>query len=125
MVLRVRGGHPAQHSPMYDRILFPAKGFARGLAGAKGRIYLDDDTVPHAKTKYMLRPDQKVTLELPGGGGFYPPEDRDLQMVREDVIDGLVSLTQAREVYGVVLDPETLELNVQETKTLRSRARRE
>jgi len=124
MVLRVRGGHPAQHSPMYDRILFPAKGFAGGLAGAKGCIYLDDGTVPHAKTKYMLRPDQKVTLELPGGGGFYPPEDRDPQTLREDVIDGLVSLAQARKVYRVSLDPETLELNLQETKKLRSRGRR-
>ena len=120
MVIRVRGGHPAQHSPMYDRIYFPAKGFAGGLHGTKGRIYLDDDTLPHAKAKYILKPGQKVTLELPGGGGFYPPEDRDPQMVRQDVIDGLVSLAQAREVYRVALDPETLELNAQEVESLRS-----
>jgi N-methylhydantoinase B len=78
------------------------------------------DKVPHAKTKYILKPGQKVTLELPGGGGFYPPEDRDPEMVREDVIDGLISLAQAREAYRVALDPETLELNAQEVESLRS-----
>ena len=121
MVLKVRGGHSSQHSPMYDRIRFAAKGFAGGLDGAKGRIYLDDGTVvPHAKTKYILKPGQRVTLELPGGGGFYQPEERDPEMVREDVIDGLVSLAQAREVYRVALDPATSELDLKETERLRT-----
>jgi N-methylhydantoinase B len=124
MILTVRGGHLAQHSPMYDRIRFPAKGFAGGLNGTKGRIYLDDGTVPHAKTKYMLKPGQKVTLELPGGGGFYRPEQRDAEMVRQDVIDGLVSLAQARKLYRVALNQETLEINPQETERLRSATRR-
>ncbi len=120
MVLRVRGGHPAQHSPMYDRIRFPAKGFAGGLDGARGRISLDDGTVPHSKTKYILKPGQKVTLELPGGGGFYRPEERDPESVREDVLDGLVSLDQAREVYRVALNPITFELDLKETSRMRS-----
>ncbi len=120
MVLRVRGGHPAQHSPMYDRIRFPAKGFAGGLDGARGRISLDDGTLPHAKTKYILKPGQKVTLELPGGGGFYRPEERDPESVREDVMDGLVSLDQAGEVYRVVLNPITFELDPKETSRMRS-----
>ncbi len=120
MVIKVRGGHPAQHSPMYDRIRFAAKGFAGGLNGAKGRIYLDDGTIPHAKTKYILKPGQRVTLELPGGGGFYPPEGRDPAMVREDFMDGLLSFSQARKVYRVVLDPVTLEIDPKGTEKLRS-----
>jgi N-methylhydantoinase B len=105
---------------MYDRIRFPAKGFAGGLDGAKGRIYLDDGTVPHSKTKYILKPGQRVTLELPGGGGFYRPGERDPERVREDVIDGLVSQARAREVYRVALDPSTLELDPKATEKLRS-----
>ena len=119
IVFHVRSSEPVQHSPMYDRILFPAKGFAGGLPGAKGRICLDDGTVPHAKTKYILKPGQKVILELPGGGGFYPPIERDAQMVLEDVINGLVSPGQAREAYGVVIDPVTMDLNLPETARLR------
>ena len=120
MVLKVRGGHPSQHSPMYDRIRFAAKGFAGGGDGAKGRIYLDDGTAPHSKTKYILKPGQRVTLELPGGGGFYLPEERPAAYVHEDVIDGLVSLPQANEVYRVAFDPGTLEIDLQATDKLRS-----
>jgi N-methylhydantoinase B len=122
MVLKIRGGHPAQHSPMYDRIHFPAKGFAGGLPGAKGRISLSDGTLPHPKTKYFLKPDQQVTLELPGGGGFYPPKSRNPEMVRQDAIDGLVSIIQAKNVYRVALDPNTCEIDVGETERLRSAA---
>jgi N-methylhydantoinase B/oxoprolinase/acetone carboxylase alpha subunit len=61
---------------------------------------------PHPKRKYFLQPGQQVTLRLPGGGGFYPPWERDPQMVLEDVRQGLVSLEAAAREYGVVIDPE-------------------
>ena len=119
MILRVRGGHPSQHSPMYDRIRFAARGFAGGRDGAKGRIYLDDGRVPHSKTKYILKPGQRVTLELPGGGGFYRPEERDPAAVQADVVDGFVSLARAGEDYRVALDAATLEVDPKETARLR------
>ena len=119
MVLKVRGGHPSQHSPMYDRIRFAAKGFAGGRDGAKGRIQLDDGTTPHSKTKYILKPGQRVTLELPGGGGFYRPEERDPGAVQADLVDGFVSLARAGEAYRVAIDPETLKVDPQETARLR------
>jgi N-methylhydantoinase B len=119
MVLKVRGGHPSQHSPMYDRIRFAAKGFAGGRDGAKGRIQLDDGTTPHSKTKYILKPGQRVTLELPGGGGFYRPEERDPGAVQADLVDGFVSLARAGEDYRVAIDPETLKVDPQETARLR------
>jgi N-methylhydantoinase B len=119
MVLKVRGGHPSQHSPMYDRIRFAAKGFAGGRDGAKGRIQLDDGTTPHSKTKYILKPGQRVTLDLPGGGGFYRPEERDPGAVQADVVDGFVSLARAEEDYRVAIDPETLKVDPQETARLR------
>jgi len=120
MVLKVRGGTSL---PAFSHVRphpFPGQGVRRRADGAKGRIYLDDGTVPHSKTKYILKPAQRVTLELPGGGGFYRPEERAPELVREDVIDGLVSLTQAREVYRVALVPATLEVDTQTTEKLRS-----
>jgi len=42
----------------------------------------------------------------------------------EAVIDGFASLDRAREVYRVVLNPETLELNLRETEKLRSARRK-
>jgi len=39
--------------------------------------------------------------------------------VRDEVRDGIVSLQQAREAYGVALDPVTLEILEDETRRLR------
>jgi hypothetical protein len=39
--------------------------------------------------------------------------------VREDVLDGFATRAQARDVYGVVLDDDTLELDLPATAALR------
>jgi len=54
-----------------------------------------------------------------GGGGFGPPWMRPAEKVREDVRQGYVSLDSARSDYGVVLDPETLEIDPDESAKLR------
>jgi len=54
-----------------------------------------------------------------GGGGVGPPFERDPAAVREDVVNELVSLEAAREEYGVVLDPATLELDQAATAAAR------
>ena len=54
-----------------------------------------------------------------GGGGFGDPLERDPELVKEDVIDGYISIDGAREDYGVVIDPQTLEIDVEETESLR------
>ena len=38
-----------------------------------------------------------------------------------DVVEGKISLGRAREVYGVVIDPETLTLDREGTLALRNR----
>jgi N-methylhydantoinase B len=44
------------------------------------------------------------------GGGWGPPLEREVGAVAEDVRDGYITLEQARRDYGVVVDPETLEV---------------
>ncbi len=61
-----------------------------------------------------------MTLELPGGGGYGPPWERDPARVVADVRAGYVSVAQARDAYGVALNPATLA--VQEAETARLRA---
>mgnify|MGYP001588876164 CR=1 FL=1 len=56
-----------------------------------------------------------------GSGGYAPPWERDPAAVRADVKDGLVTLEGARRDYGVVLDPETLAVREEETRTLRAK----
>jgi N-methylhydantoinase B len=120
MVLELRTDKPVLHSCMYDRTRFPARGFLGGQDGAVGELFLSDGTDPHPKSKYLIRPGQQLTLRLPGGGGFHSPLSRDPARVLSDVRQGYVSLEKARDLYGVVIDPETWTINKVETDDLRA-----
>ena len=50
------------------------------------------------------------------------PEKRDPEAVRDDVRNELVSVEMAREVYKVVIDPETFEIDRADTADLRRAA---
>jgi N-methylhydantoinase B/oxoprolinase/acetone carboxylase alpha subunit len=63
-----------------------------------------------------------IQLGLPGGGGFGDPRTRDPQRVAEDVLDGLVTIEEARRDYGVVVDAEG-RVDAAETERLRAVAR--
>ena len=60
-----------------------------------------------------------MVTETPGGGGWGDPKQRDPEAVRRDVIEGLVSLERAREVYAVALDSKTNTVDDEETRRLR------
>lgn len=61
-------------------------------------------------------------MVLPGGGGYGDPLDRDPERVAEDVRTEMVSPEAALHDYGVVLEPETGQ--VDPAATVRERARR-
>ena len=52
-------------------------------------------------------------------GGYGNPYEREPEMVERDVIEGYVSLEKAKAEYGVVINPETLKLDIEATKKLR------
>jgi N-methylhydantoinase B len=58
-----------------------------------------------------------------GGGGWGDPLDRDMESVREDVQNELISPARARDVYGVVLDEETFMVDLQATEKWREQLR--
>ncbi|MFQ5656310.1 MAG: hypothetical protein ACE5G5_02120, partial [Candidatus Methylomirabilales bacterium] len=56
-----------------------------------------------------------------GGGGVGRPEERDPQAVWDDVyINELVTVQGAREIYKVVIDPETRRIDRDRTKSVRA-----
>ena len=55
-----------------------------------------------------------------GSGGHGNPLERDPAHVLADVQDEKLSLSNAREQYGVVIEMETTEVNRQETEALRA-----
>jgi N-methylhydantoinase B len=125
MVLQMQTGKPVLHSCMYDRTQFPARGFLGGKSGATGKVQLSDGSNPHPKSKYLLQPDQTVTLRLPGGGGFNSPWQRDPQHVLNDVRQEFVSIEAAAELYGVVIDPESWSIDEEATTQRRAQLKQE
>jgi len=55
-----------------------------------------------------------------GGGGVGNPSERDLELVREDVENELVSIEAARNVYKVAIDPVSLRVDEKATQALRA-----
>ncbi len=56
-----------------------------------------------------------------GGGGFGDPLERPADKVCEHVRDEIISFETAHDVYGVVLDPVTFELDEQGTEKRRAK----
>jgi N-methylhydantoinase B/oxoprolinase/acetone carboxylase alpha subunit len=56
-----------------------------------------------------------------GGAGVGRPEERDPEAVRMDVRNEIVSMKMARDVYKVVLDPDTLQIDEKSTRALRGK----
>lgn len=105
-----------------DRVKFAPYGLAGGDPGGLSRntLTVGDRTEPLPG---------KVTMELPkgalvthvqaGAGGYGDPFTRDPALVREDVLDGKVSPTFARERHGVHIDAAG-RIDEEATRTTRS-----
>lgn len=90
------------------RTIFSCFGVNGGMAGRSGGAVVNPDT-PQARQIWFKReavPVQAgdvVRILTPGGGGWGDPLARVPEMVRLDVQRGLVSVSSARDDYGVVL----------------------
>lgn len=59
---------------------------------------------PGKFSNVVLHDGDEIVVGAPGGGGYGPPNARDPQLVADDVADGLYTVAEAAEIYGVVLD---------------------
>lgn len=103
----------------------PAFGLFGGTEGSLNFIELryPDGQVYRCNTKDMIKniPEETVYLQEAGGGGGYgDPLKRPIKKVKEEVRKGVISVKKARDLYGVALNPETLEIIEEETRELRA-----
>ena len=91
-----------------DRQRFAPPGVLGGDPGALGRTMLNvdgpDPRVLESKGTYKLEHGDLVTTWLAGGGGYGEAIERDVELVRRDVLHGLLSPAKAASAYGVVID---------------------
>jgi len=118
--LGIRSDADWTFTSMFDRIDIPPKGKLGGQPGMGGHAELDDGTPFAPKGKYSIHQDRTLIMQIPGGGGFGNPLERDPEKVCKDVRDGTVSLENAREAYGVVLSDDATQVDVPATEHARA-----
>ena len=110
-----------------ERSLTAPWGLASGRPGMTNQVLIAD---PEGNTRSVrkgtrvpIRAGSLVSISTGGGGGYGDPLARPAESVQADVIDGYISRESAREQYGVALDPETLDVNEEQTAMLRGKRR--
>jgi N-methylhydantoinase B len=91
-------------SSIADRTKYAAPGLLGGAAGAAGEVQLGDGTRLHAKALVDLKAGDVVHVNLPGGGGYGNPFEREVERVLSDVIEGYIAPDQAEKYYGVAVN---------------------
>ncbi len=113
-------GAPFSVAAMFDRTWRAPEGRHGGGDGAAGAVSTAAGIPMKSKGRQFVGYGDRLVLELPGGGGYGPPHERDPELVREDVLDGLITVESAREDYGVVLSVDQV-VDEEATRALRSR----
>ena len=115
-------GKEAIVSTRSDRRKHRPYGLQGGLPGAASITVVNPDgeaVVQPTKGTFRIRHGDLVRHQIAGGGGWGNPLERDGAKLLHDVLNEKVSLEKARELYGVAIDSETLELEEEETHELR------
>jgi N-methylhydantoinase B len=102
-----RGGLPAE----------PAQQFKRAASGELKPLRISDQVV--------LEPGELIVSLTAAGGGFGPPFERDPERVAHDVREKWITSERAAEVYGVIIDDLTGEVDRGATERRRRSLERE
>jgi N-methylhydantoinase B len=91
------------------RTIFSCFGVNGGMAGRSGGALVnpgspDEQHILYKHEAVPVKAGDVVRILTPGGGGWGDPLARVTDMVRLDVVRGLVSIESARDDYGVVLE---------------------
>jgi N-methylhydantoinase B len=94
---------------------FPSWGLAGGQSPAISRTTInpggaDPERIGPIDTCH-LKKGSVLRIERSGGGGYGAPAERLPEAVLDDVRNGYVSVAMARDIYGVVIDAQTMAID--------------
>ncbi len=118
------GGEKTTVVTFGDGDVEPAFGLFGGKDSTLNKIELTypDGKIYKTTSKDLVEkvPNGAILFQQAGGGGGYgDPVKRPAKKVAEEVKNGIISIESAKGDYGVVLDPETFEVDLEETEKLR------
>jgi N-methylhydantoinase B len=109
------------------RIACPPWGILGGLPGGTGDMLLkrpgENGFTSMDASQHLVPAESEVVIRTGGGGGWGDPLERDPKRVRDDVVEGFVSVERARRDYAVVVDPRDHSLDQVATEQLRRERR--
>ena len=87
-----------------DRMKFSPKGAAGGSQSNNTRVILNHDkpnsqNMPSKFLRFMRQGDT-LLIDVPGGGGWGNPLERNPELINQDILEGKISKVRAHEVYG-------------------------
>jgi N-methylhydantoinase B len=107
-----------------DRAVLEPWGLDGGKSPGKGvyRVVHADGSAEDVggKCQREVEAGARFVLRTRGGGGWGDPFRRDPEKIRWDVLEGLLSVERARNVYGVVIDPAFMAVDGAGTAELRA-----
>ncbi len=108
----------------------PSSGLCGGRPSQPNRVIYKWDS-PEAREiaggealEWRLAAGDKICTIRGGGGGWGDPLLRDPACVVEDVLDGYISIGEAHDAYGVVIDARTMQVDAEATRRAREALRR-
>lgn len=103
-------GYEGQFFHTSQKSKIPPQGLFGGEPGKSGKWIINEGTDKERVLEYalgdviFLEYGDTVTLITPSGGGYGDPHERDIELVRADVMHGYLSPEAARLDYGVAIE---------------------
>ncbi|MEM4383120.1 MAG: hydantoinase B/oxoprolinase family protein [Candidatus Caldarchaeum sp.] len=115
----------AEFTTAVNRSKFPPWGVEGGLPGTYNYMVIERADGTRTRVRKVsgeqLKAGDLVSIRTAGGGGWGDPKTRDPEKVREDVVEGYITVEQARKIYGVVFKPN-LEIDWEATRLERTKS---
>jgi N-methylhydantoinase B len=111
-----------QLTNLSERQRFAPYGLFGGRSGRLARTVINPgpgERPVHGKESTSFQHGDVISFQQSGAGGIGDPYARDPGRVLADVLDGYVSIGHAREAYGVVIDPGTMTVDAEATRSAR------
>ncbi len=106
---------------------YPPWGVNGGYNGPGNKVILErrgQKTEVRRLTAEILSRGDLISIRTSGGGGWGDPLDRDPKLVLEDLKNQLITTEIAENIYGVVINANTLQINWEKTKEKRNQLKK-